>query len=433
VNGVRFAACTLLAAICAVVLGGSADSARTQSGAAWELRPVSSGQKWLRVDVEGDTLYGFRVRGTDFTIIGIKSVRASGGPTPQCSVSGTPATLACDGDLPGGISVFVQLTTSGSAGSYDFALLFTPGDPNLIYVPSNQQAAPVPLGGSLGMTSPTAGRVTILNGSSSSSSFQQLEVEPVGFRVASVQTQNCSVTEGGGIACQRTLGPYEGAVIRFVASPFSGAPSAVLVAHGAGIGFIYVQAGDACPDRAAQLARIQVQIPLVKSQIALAERQLTRAERSLGSSKPFAKAAAQIRSARSALGTLRQRLTALRRTAGGRERKLKSCESGGARKAAASGTCDDEQLAAARADGTVVGLATALSVERRVAKRASGAVRLIKRVGPPGGPGWKEAIADLAVLVALPARTQSARNKALVKSLKAGDALTNCYLSLTSA
>ena len=53
----RFGVCTLVAFLCAVVLGGSADSARTQGGAAWTLSPVTDGQKFLRVEVEGDTLY----------------------------------------------------------------------------------------------------------------------------------------------------------------------------------------------------------------------------------------------------------------------------------------------------------------------------------------------------------------------------------------
>ncbi|MBA3718087.1 MAG: hypothetical protein H0W87_07675, partial [Actinobacteria bacterium] len=345
-SGVRFAACTIAAAACAVMLGGSAHSARSQGGAAWNLKPVADAQKWLRVDVEGDTLYGFRVRGTDFTVTGIKSVRASGGPAPQCSVTGTPATLACDGELPGGISVFVQLTTSGAGGAYDFALLFEPGDTNLFYVPSNQTAAPVPLAGSLGMTSPTEGRVTILN--VSRVSFQQLEVAPIGFRVRSVSTQDCGTTEGGGIACQGNLGPGSRAVIQFVTEPLAGAPSAVLLAHGSQTGFIYVQAGDACPDLLAELARLQAQASTVKSQIALAERQLTSAEHSLGRSKAFANAAAQIRSARSALGPLLHRLAALTRAIRGREQKLKSCEGGGARKAAAATACDDEWKAAAQ-------------------------------------------------------------------------------------
>ena len=98
----RLWVCIVVAAACAALLSGAAGSARAQGGADWTLRPVADGQKWLRVDVSGDTLYGFRVRGTDFAVTGIKSVRASGGPTPQCSISGTPATLSCDGELPGG-------------------------------------------------------------------------------------------------------------------------------------------------------------------------------------------------------------------------------------------------------------------------------------------------------------------------------------------
>jgi hypothetical protein len=166
------------------------------------------------------------VRGTNFAVTNIKTVRASGGPAPQCSLTGTPPTLACDGELPGGISVFVQLGVSGAGGSYDFALLFQPGDMNLFNVPSNQTAAPVPLGGSLGMTSATAGRVTIHN-PNETQSFQRVEVAPVGFRVTNVLSPNCGITEGGGIVCQNTLAPGGARIIRFATDSLAGL-SAVL-------------------------------------------------------------------------------------------------------------------------------------------------------------------------------------------------------------
>ncbi len=220
----------------------------------WTLKAVADGQKLLRVDVQGDTLYGFRVRGTDFTVTGIKSVRASGGPAPQCSVTGSPATLACDGALPGGISVFVQLTTSGSGGAYELGFLLSPGDTNLLYIPSNERAPPVPLGGSIGRTSNGGGRVTIRN--PGSASFQQLEVAPIGFRVAGVSTADCGRDRGRGHRVPAAARPARStAVIHFSAAlPEIG--SAYLFATGTDTGIAYVEPGEACPDMVAALERL---------------------------------------------------------------------------------------------------------------------------------------------------------------------------------
>jgi hypothetical protein len=333
-----------MAAVCAVVLTGSASPTRTQGGADWTLRPVADGQKWLRFNVQGDTLYGFRVQGVDFTVTGIKSVRASGGPVPQCTVSGTPSTLACDGALPGGISVFVQLATSGGGGAYTFAPLFQPNDPNLFYVPSNQRPAPVPIGGSLGITSAGTGRVTISN-PSATRSFGQLEVAPIGFRVTNVLTSDCGITEGAGIACQASLGPRRTAVIRFTLDSRPAAASAVLSAAGTDVGFAFVQAGDPCPDVAASISRVRREASIVQAHLALL---------------------ARVGRARAHLGPLRRKLAALKAQIEAGQRNFLKCAAG-TRKTAAASACDADGLRVAHAAGTLAGLQDVLPTERRVA------------------------------------------------------------------
>jgi len=342
---VRFGVCTLIAVACAVVLGGSADSARTEGGAGWSLKPVAAGQKWLRVEVSGDSLYGFRLRGTDFTVTAIKSVRASGGPTPQCSISGSPATLVCDGELPGGISVFVQLATSGAGGAYEFALLFQPGDTDLFQIPSNQQAPPAPLGGSLGRTGNGGGRVTIRN--AGRASFQQFEVAPIGFRVSGVATTDCGVTEGGGIACQRPLGPGKTAVVRFSGAVEDSSSAYLLATSADDTGLAYVEHGDPCPDLAASSMRIRSEASIVRAHLAVMSRNRA--------AKPF-------------LGPLRTKLAALEKQIAAAQRGLSSCERTG-RKVAAAAACDAKLLSVGRAVGREAGLRDVLPTERRVGAR----------------------------------------------------------------
>jgi hypothetical protein len=343
---VRVAGVVVGAAVCAFMLGASANSARTQGGVTWTLRPVASGQKWLRVDVAGDMQYGFRARGTSFSISGIKSVRASGGPAPQCAVTGDPATLACDGELPGGISVFVQLLVAGGGGSYDFAVLFSPGDPesDLLYIPSTERAAPVPIGGSLGFTSAGTARVTIAN-ASSTRSFQRLEVAPIGFQARAVASPDCGITEGGGIACQRNLGPRRTAVLRFTPDSRPSAASAVLSAYGSDIGFGFVQAGSPCPDLIAAVAQTRSEASIVRAHLALL---------------------ARVANARRYLRPLRRKLAVLDRQVAAEQRNYVNC-SAGTRKTAAGSACDADALRVANAAGRAAGLRAVLPTDRLIA------------------------------------------------------------------
>jgi hypothetical protein len=299
-------------------------------------------------------------------------------------VSGTPTTLACDGELPGGISVFVQLAVSGTGGAYDFGFLFQPGDTNPLLIPSNQTAPPVPIGGSLGFTSASTGRVTIQN-PNKGRSFQQFEVAPIGFRVTSVSTPDCAVTEGAGIACQGELRPRGTFVVRLDTEPVSGSPAAVLVAKGTDKGFAFVQGGDPCPDLEANVARLQAEAAVLRSHIA---------------------AMTKVRKARASLSSLRKRLAGITRQLAAQRAQLKSCGAGRERKSAAGTACDPEGKAAAQWSGRVAGLTAVLPVERRVAARVN-------------------------ALRAVPKRTQKALAAAKAASSRASKALSACDAALT--
>ena len=418
----RFGVFTLVAFVCAVVLGGSANSARTQGGADWTLRPVADGQKWFRVNVQGDTLHGFRLRGTDFTATGIKSVRASGGAAPQCSVSGTPATLACDGELPNGISVFVQLNVSGSGGGYEFALLFSPGDTNLLYVPSSQKVAPVPLGGSVGRTSPTNGRVMFHN-PKGGQSFQQLEIAPVGFRATNVSHRDCGLTAGGGVACTHALEPGATFAVTFRTRSFSGAVGAFLLAQGNTTGLAYVPDGDPCVDLRANLTRLQTRYSALKAQIGQVQKRLARAERAVKGGR-LARAADQLRAVRERLAGLRQRGVQWRKALEAAQ-ALPGC--GSAAAPTVAGVCDTEWIATGRRAGTVEGLGQALEAERRIRKIARKSAVLVKRAG---GARSRPAIGRLNALVNLPRKTQKALLKATGASARGEAALTSCEAAL---
>jgi hypothetical protein len=347
VLGVRLGVATLLVIVCAAALGGSADSARTQGGAAWTLTPVANGQKLLRVDVSGDTLYGFRVRGTSFAVSSIKSIHASGGPAPECAITGSPPMLACDGALPGGVSVFVQLKTSGSDGAYEFALLFSPGDTNLLYVPSNQTAPPAPLGGEIGKTSAEGGRVLIQN-PNSGASFQQFEIKPIGLPFTSVRTPDCALTEGGAIACQGSLRPGRTLAVKFGMDPDSDAPPVFLIAHGNATGLAYIPPGDPCEDFHDVVTRLRAEAAVVRSHLA---------------------ALARVPQARRFLAPLRRKLTTLSKQIQAALNRSGNCAAGDVRKTAAAAACDSQERALQRAKGTVAGLTAVLPTERRAAAK----------------------------------------------------------------
>lgn len=421
---VRFGVCTLAALAVAVLLGGSAQSARTDGGASWNLKPVSPTEKWLRVNVEGDTLYGFRLSGIGFTVTGVKSIVASGGLAPTCSFAGTPTTLACNGALPGGINVFLHLETTGSGGSYLFGLLFQPNDPNILFIPSQETAAPVRIGGTFGRTSPTAARFTIHN--PGKLSFAQLEVVPIGFEIKGVVSGSCAVTEGGALDCGMPLGPGGTAVIRAVTDPVPSGAKVVLLAHGDQTGFADVTEGDACADLKAKLAEKEAEAVALRQQIATTGKALERAVAALQDGNAGAKR--RIARAEKALKKLKRRLRAVEADIRAREGHVSRCHEGGERQLAAATACDAENSADATARGRLNGLNEALSAQRTVAAEAKAAIVLLKKAG---GKGVRGAIARLTVLVGLPGKTQAAVATARRKWADAEEALAACETALT--
>ena len=428
----RFAACIGVAIVCAVVLGGSANSARTDGGAAWTMQPVSVNQKWLRVSVQGEPLYGFHVRGTDFALTAIKRVLVSGGPAPSCAIRGTTqTTLECDGELPGGTSVFVNLefaTTGGvPAHNYEIALLFQPGDTNLLFVPASERSAPLRLGGTFGETSVSTGRITVHN--PSTLSFRPIEVAPVGFRVTGISrvaigtrniTPDCGITEGGGVACQGPLGPGKTATLTFSTGSFGAQPSVVLLAGDGPSAFVVAAAGNPCADIESSIAGLQAEANALQGEVAKLKR---------GVAVRAGALAKQIRGIRTQVAGLERRLASVRSALRKAQKQLRAClpqSQKGARVAA----CDPESKTAARTRGKAKGLAEALVVERSVSAKARPVVARLKNLGPRAGARWRTAVARLSGLVRLPQATSSALLEAQGVAIAADSSLGACETTL---
>ena len=423
----RLAVCALAVLACAGLLGGSAASAPSQSGAEWSIQPVSPTQKWLRVSVEGEPLYGFHVRGTDFTIMSVKRVLASGGPAPSCSL--VAGTLDCDGELPGGISVFVNVGVSGTGGAYELAFLFQPGDTNLLFVPGNERPAPPLLGGTFGTTSATGARVTIYN--PTTSSYREVEVAPVGFRITNVthfsignkgSARDCGITEGGGVVCQGVLGPGARAVLTLRTTGFAAEPSAVLFARDTPtqVAFIVASPGNPCADIAAQLAGARAEATALRGEITKLRR---------GFSVPAA-FAAQVKAMNARVGELSRRLAKVRSTVRGYQKQLRACGRA-TRKLAAAAACDSDETSYERILGKIAGLSQALRVERRIAASARPLVLELKKLGPRAGAGWRTALARLGGLISLPRRTADALDEAKSVANAVVGALIRCETFLT--
>jgi hypothetical protein len=457
---VRFGLLLMAAAGCVAAVGLSSGAARTTGSAGWNLKPISSGQKWLRVFTEGTTVYGFRLRGTGFAPTGITNVRASGGDVPACSISGTPATLVCDGTISDGMSVFVNFGASGTGGGYEFALLFTPDDPDPHFTPSTQGPPPARLGGSFGKTSSTTVRVTIQN-PSTERAFEELEMVPIGFRITGVKSvssggskraaEDCSVGLGGTVTCKRKLRLGDMVVAVLTVDPFTGNPGLYVLAHNPfTTAFILVPLGDPCADLRAKIAQLQAEAKALKSQISNTEKEVKEAERALHRGKIYLRgtllpgenqrnaankveeAEKRVNDAKSSVKKLKQRLDDLEEEIRARQRHLQDCEEEGQRgKTTAAAACDPEGKAAAKAEGKVDGLSEALPVERRIAASAKAAVPLIKSIRAAAGPGGRQALVHLNALVALPGKTQKALTAGKAAAKRADTALAACQTSLT--
>jgi hypothetical protein len=171
-------------------LGLSSGSART-IGVSATMKPVSASEKWIRVFATGgDALDLFAVQGVDFSIVRVASVRASGVPAPACSVTGVPATLTCVGHVRSGASVFVNVTTAGAGGTFQFARASAGGAIDLVDAPAmSQGSALLPIAAR--MTRRDGRKTVIFSGQTT---FQDVEILPTSaFRVGNVT----SVTVAG--------------------------------------------------------------------------------------------------------------------------------------------------------------------------------------------------------------------------------------------
>ena len=171
-------------------LGLSSGSARSL-GVSAIVKPVSATEKWIRVSAAGgDSFDLFALHGVDFSIARVASVRASGVPAPACTVTGVPATLTCVGHVRSGASVFVNVTTTGTGGSFQFARASGGGAIDLVNAPAASQGSAL---------LPIAARMTRRDGKktvifSGQTTFQDVEILPTSaFRVGRVT----SVTVGG--------------------------------------------------------------------------------------------------------------------------------------------------------------------------------------------------------------------------------------------
>lgn len=176
------------------------------------VKPVSATEKWVRVTAaRQDSLDLFALQGVDFTLVAVKSVRASGVPAPACTVTGTPATLSCAGHIRSGASVFVNVTTSGAGGTFLFGRASVGGSIDLTGAPAASQ------GPSL---LPVAARMTRADGSKTvifggQTTFGSVEILPTSaFRIGKVtsitvagkgQPLSACRREGDGLLCRFTV------------------------------------------------------------------------------------------------------------------------------------------------------------------------------------------------------------------------------------
>jgi len=163
--------------------GVSSGTAR-ELGVGATVKPVSPTEKWIRVSAaDGDSLDLFAVRGVDFSIARVVSVRASGVPAPACTVTGSPATLTCVGHVRSGASVFVVVTATGTGGSFLFARASAGGAIDLANAPTASQGPSIlPIGAR--MTRRDGTKTVIFSGQTT---FQEVEILPTSaYRVGRV-------------------------------------------------------------------------------------------------------------------------------------------------------------------------------------------------------------------------------------------------------
>jgi hypothetical protein len=235
------------AAVAAFVLAGGA-GARTRSVEySWTLTPVSATAKWVRVvnTDEENPIRSLSLRGEDFIIRSVTTVRASGGTVSNCRVSTEARTFGvayCDVNLPPGANLILVVQTTGTGGLYDIAASDST-DPSTLVETQDLQTDPfLPTDASLTTAGTSTRRVTF---TSKGNSYGELEVLPFGFTITKVLSitpagSSCE-QEGAGIDCETNLPANGSGTVTFETTGATGSPTAeILLSGDDGVGDQYV-------------------------------------------------------------------------------------------------------------------------------------------------------------------------------------------------
>ena len=186
-------------------LGMTAGSERASLSVGMNFKKLSASEGWGRVWAVGGTFYGFRIKGVDFDITGLKYVRAAGAAAPKCTVSGSPAILDCRGTFPDGSSIFVGFNIAGGGSSFQQENFFSANiGPPQFFITNTLGQPLLPISASLKKGKGASKTVTF----SGKSAFNDLEVLPYGFKITRVTKSTPAAScksEGFGIDCSLKL------------------------------------------------------------------------------------------------------------------------------------------------------------------------------------------------------------------------------------
>jgi hypothetical protein len=227
---------------------GGASGRTTDVAFGWVVAPVAgTTQKWIRIENTDDnnSILLASVHGLTFNITSIVSVRASGGPTPNCTISTAATTfdyLYCSGNLPPDSSLILVVNTNGSGGDFEVAANDAYDPAALDYAPDTEIAPLLPATASLTKT-PTTESVSFTSGGNA---FDEVELLPYGLTVTKVDSitpagSTCDL-QGPGLDCNVDLAANATGTITFETAPGSSAtPTADVVLTGDdGVGDAFV-------------------------------------------------------------------------------------------------------------------------------------------------------------------------------------------------
>jgi hypothetical protein len=243
-----------LACTAAFVLAGGAGAGTRSVEYSWTLTPLTANTKWVRVanTDEANSIRLLSLRGEDFRITSVKTVRASGGTASSCTVSTEARTFGvayCNVDLPPGANLILVVETTGTGGYYDIGASDSV-DPSTLVETQDLQTAPfLPSDASLTTAGTSTRRVTF---TSKDHSYDQLELLPFGFtitKVLSITPAGSSCTQdGAGIDCETNLPANATGTVTFETADETTTPAAEILLSGEdGVGDQYVTQTQGAP------------------------------------------------------------------------------------------------------------------------------------------------------------------------------------------